>query len=118
MSVSSGSVYRRPALCLGSTNQSLFLENSRKIGLLLLKQWLSFVLFSPSIVSPALYASSSGETEMGPSPGGPVLPPVEPQPGWLQCSVVCILRGRESILLCLVCFYLPWSSRENTGPQV
>lgn len=116
MSVSSGSVYRRPALSLGYTNQSLFLENS--VGLLLLKQWLSFVLFSPSIVRPALYASGSGETEAGPGPGGPVLPPMEPQPGWLQCSVVCILRGRESILLCLVCFYLPWSSRKNTGPQV
>lgn len=45
MSVSSGSIYSRPALCLKYVNQGLFLENS--LGLLLLKQWLPFQLLLP-----------------------------------------------------------------------
>lgn len=62
MSVSSGPTSPRPALCLGYTNQCLFLENS--FGLLLLKQWPHFELFSSSTVRPASYAGALREQSL------------------------------------------------------
>ena len=77
MSVSSGSIYSRAALCLRYANQSLFLENS--LGLLLLKQWLPFQLSSPSLRDLLHRQVALGTERL--HPAGSVLPLLEPQPG-------------------------------------